>query len=209
MMNIYNKRYWFASLESWYISCNQSAIKVLKRNISFISHEVTLVYRLHMYNFLESHKTENLIKRVWTNIVKNKLWNWTIHVSTAAVHIWIMSYIYHVRRTGIAEVAGSNPVEALFFQSSSSSQLLKLDNLIYCDDHSLLSSTTAVHIWIISWILHARINFVEKTYPLLDNRGKEHPLIKIASLHPVSTWWGGHPPSQGGWSDHSWPPGLS
>ena len=33
-------------------------------------------------------------------------------------------------------------------------QLLKLENLIYCDDHSLLSSTTAVQIWIISYILH-------------------------------------------------------
>ena len=29
----------------------------------------------------------------------------------------------------------------------------------------------------------------KKTYPLLNNRVKEHPLIKIVSLHPVSTWW--------------------
>ena len=45
--------------------------------------------------------------------------------------------------TGIAEVTGSNPVEALIFQASSF-QLLKLE--IYCDDHSSLSSTTAVQI---------------------------------------------------------------
>ena len=32
-------------------------------------------------------------------------------------------------RTGIAEVAGSNPVEAKFFQASSF-QLLKLENLL-------------------------------------------------------------------------------
>ena len=38
-----------------------------------------------------------------------------------------------------------------FFQASSF-RLLKLE--IYCDDQSLLSSTTAVHIWIISYILH-------------------------------------------------------
>ena len=46
-------------------------------------------------------------------------------------------------RTGIAEVTGSNPVEALIFQASSF-QLLKLE--IYCDDHSSRSSTTAVQI---------------------------------------------------------------
>ena len=44
-------------------------------------------------------------------------------------------------RTGIAEVTGSNPVEALIFQASSF-QLLKLE--IYCDDHSLILSTPAV-----------------------------------------------------------------
>ena len=60
------------ALESEYISLNQSAIKVLKWNISFKSHEVTLVYKLHRYNSLESHKKENL-KRVWTNIVKKNL----------------------------------------------------------------------------------------------------------------------------------------
>ena len=46
-------------------------------------------------------------------------------------------------RTGIAEVTGLNPVEALIFQSSSL-QLLKLE--IYCDDHSSLSSTPALQI---------------------------------------------------------------
>ena len=40
-------------------------------------------------------------------------------------------------RTGIAEVTGSNPVEALIFFQASSFQLLKLE--IYCDDHSSLS----------------------------------------------------------------------
>ena len=50
-----------------------------------------------------------------------------------------------VRRTGIVEVKGSNPVEALsdFFR-------LLLSNClnwkIYCDDHSSLSFTTAVQI---------------------------------------------------------------
>ena len=46
-------------------------------------------------------------------------------------------------RTGIAEVRGSNPVEALiFFRLLPSNYCLNWK--IYCDDHSSLSSTTAV-----------------------------------------------------------------
>ena len=48
-------------------------------------------------------------------------------------------------RGGHAEVTGSNPVEALIFL-----RLLLYDCLnwkIYCNDHSLLSSTTAFHIY--------------------------------------------------------------
>ena len=44
--------------------------------------------------------------------------------------------------TGIAEVMGSNPVEALILLFSF--RLLKLE--IYCDDHSLISSLPAVQI---------------------------------------------------------------
>ena len=46
------------------------------------------------------------------------------------------------QRTGNAEVTGSNPVEALIFF-----RLLRSNRLnwkIYCDDHSSLSSITAV-----------------------------------------------------------------
>ena len=55
-------------------------------------------------------------------------------------------------RTGIAEVTGSNPVEALIFFRLLLSNCLNWK--INCDDHSSLSSTTAVQIWIISYILH-------------------------------------------------------
>ena len=54
-------------------------------------------------------------------------------------------------RTGIAEVMGSNPVEALIFFRLLSNCL---NWKIYCDDHTSLSSTTAVQIWIISYIFH-------------------------------------------------------
>ena len=45
-------------------------------------------------------------------------------------------------RTGIAEVKGSNPVEALIFFRLLLSNCLNWK--IYCDDHTPLSSTTAV-----------------------------------------------------------------
>ena len=47
-------------------------------------------------------------------------------------------------RTGIAEVTGSNPVEALIFFRLLLSNCLNWK--IYCDDHISLSSTTAVQI---------------------------------------------------------------
>ena len=47
-------------------------------------------------------------------------------------------------RTGIAEVTGSNPVEALIFFRLLLSNCLNWK--IYCDDQSSLSSTTAVQI---------------------------------------------------------------
>ena len=51
------------------------------------------------------------------------------------------------QRTGNAEVTGSNPVEALIFFRLLLSNCLNWK--IYCDDHSSLSSTTAVQKWII------------------------------------------------------------
>ena len=47
-------------------------------------------------------------------------------------------------RTGIAEVTGSNPVEALIFFQASLFQLLKLE--IHCEDHISPSYISAVHI---------------------------------------------------------------
>ena len=46
------------------------------------------------------------------------------------------------QRTGNVEVTGSNPVEALIFFRLLLSNCLNWK--IYCDDHSSLSSTTAV-----------------------------------------------------------------
>ena len=59
-------------------------------------------------------------------------------------------------RTGIAEVTGSNPIEALIFFRLLLSNCLNWK--IYWDDHSSLSCTTAVQIWIISYIFYVRMN---------------------------------------------------
>ena len=70
-------------------------------------------------------------------------------------------------RTGIAEVMGSNPVEALIFFRLLPSNCLKLE--IYCDDHSSLSSTTAVqcefHIYFTSFHCTGRYEFNKLTPP--------------------------------------------
>ena len=119
--------------------------------------------------------------------------------STTAVQIWIISYIFHMislhgkkwtqyiltslpmsgfiaqlveRRTGIAEVMGSNPVEALIFFRPLLSSCLNWK--IYCDDYTSLSSTTAVQIWIISYIFH-----------MISLHGKKWTQYKLTSL-PMS-----------------------
>ena len=95
--------------------------------------------------------------------------------STITVQKWIISYTSHhftphkrnefnkltslpmcgfiaqlvEQRTGNAEVTGSNPVEALIFFRLLLSNCLNWK--MYCDDHSSLSSTTAVHKRIISY----------------------------------------------------------
>ena len=53
------------------------------------------------------------------------------------------------QRTGNAEVTGLNPVEALIFFRLLLSSSLKWK--IYCNDHSSLSSTTAVQKWQKKW----------------------------------------------------------
>ena len=59
-------------------------------------------------------------------------------------------------RTGIAEVTGSNPIEALIF-SGFFFPVAYIGN-INCDDHFSLSSTTAVQIRIISYLLYLLVS---------------------------------------------------
>ena len=61
-------------------------------------------------------------------------------------------------RTGIAEVTGSNPVEALIFFRLLLSSCLNWK--IHCEDHSSLSSMTAVQIYELFHICLDKINDV-------------------------------------------------
>ena len=67
--------------------------------------------------------------------------NMNSQLTSLPMYGFIAQLVEH--RTGIAEVTGSNPVEALDFLQACLFQLLKLE--IHCDDHLSLSYTSAVH----------------------------------------------------------------
>ena len=93
---------------------------------------------------------------------------------------FIAEFVQHC--TGIAEVTGLNPIEGLiFFQASF--QLLKLG--IFCDDHSSLSFTTAVQIWIISYILHIISLLTEDMNSI--NWPRSHCVASWLSLYSTAT----------------------
>ena len=71
-------------------------------------------------------------------------------------------------RTGVAEVTGSNPVEALIFFRLLPSNCLNWK--IYCDVHSSLSSTTAVQ-----YEFHI-------IFPIISLHAERHELNKLTSL---------------------------
>ena len=84
-------------------------------------------------------------------------------------------------RTGIMEVTGSNPVEALiFFFRLLHSNCLNWN--IHCDDHSSLSSITAVHIY---ELFH--IYFTSHQRLLVEDPALEDELLTISSPGLVST----------------------
>ena len=68
--------------------------------------------------------------------------NMSSHLTSLPMCGFIAQLVEH--RTGIAEVTGSNPVEALIFFQASLFQLLKLE--IHCEDHISPSYISAVHI---------------------------------------------------------------
>ena len=85
-----------------------------------------------------------------------ELWSHTLGArSIYWVHIY-WDHIYWVHITGMAGVTGSNPLEAPDFLRLLSNCLnWKID----CNENSYLSSTTAVQIWIISYIRHINSDF--------------------------------------------------
>ena len=65
--------------------------------------------------------------------------------------VWLHSSVGRASHRFRGDHGFKSPWSPDFFQASSF-QLLKLE--IYCDDHSLISSSPPVQIWIISYILH-------------------------------------------------------
>ena len=105
------------------------------------------------FNIFKFWKFRTRIYRIWTLRTVR-------HLETA----FTAQLVEH--RTGIAEVTGSNPVEALIFLRLLLSNCLNWK--IYCDDHSSLSSTNVVQIWIISYILHIMFNVSVNKYHCLN-----------------------------------------
>ena len=77
-------------------------------------------------------------------------------------------------RTGIAEVTGSNPVEALIFFRLLLSNCLNWKT--HCEDHSSLSSITAVH-----------MNYFIYTYNDMFNSTKQHTKHMVRESYEY-TW---------------------
>ena len=85
-------------------------------------------------------------------------------ISSLSLKLYLSSLVYHRNIFGSsskvfgnvrnAEVTGSNPVEALIFFFFRLLLSNCLNWKIHCDDHSSLSSTTAVQIRIISYTWH-------------------------------------------------------
>ena len=94
----------------------------------------------YIYKIIHIHHIISLLTGDMNSI------NWP---RSQCVHGFIAQLVQ--QRNGNAEVMGSDPVEALIFFRLLLSNCLNWK--IHCDDHSSLSSTTAVQKWIIS-LLH-------------------------------------------------------
>ena len=114
----------------------------------------------------------------------SNLSNWKVEAWKKKIRASMCGFIAQLveHRTGIAEVMGSNPVEALIFFR------LLLPNClnwkIYCDDHTSLSSHTAVQIWIISYMFH--IYFIVFTEELLEIVLAER--YRSVIISPEASW---------------------
>ena len=89
--------------------------------------------------------------------------------------------------TGFESVTYAMPVRWDF---QASFQFLKFE--IYCDDHSSLWSTPAVQIWIISYILHIKYDFVghmwQQVFPFYKNTSLHTELYKSKNVVLKHLW---------------------
>ena len=79
-----------------------------------------------------------------------KIWTQSIDLAT---NVWLHSSVGRALHQ-YPDVKGLNPVETLIFFRLLLSNCLSWKIYGHSDDHSSLSSTTAVQVWIISYIIH-------------------------------------------------------
>ena len=142
----------FSNLSNWK--------KKPEKNQGFNGFEPVTFFQASSFQLL---KLENLLRWSLFTFIYNRSTNMNYFIYTTSLHCtgryelnkltslprcgFIAQLVEH--RTGITEVTGSNPVEALIFFFRLLSSCLNWKT--YCDDHSSLSFTTAVQIWIISY----------------------------------------------------------
>ena len=115
------------------------------------------------------------------NIISLHRQIWTQQINLAP-NVWPHTSI---GRNGIAEVTGSNPVKALIFYRLLPSNCLNWK--LYCDDHSSLSSTTAVqyefHIYSTKTkplhVLHVLLLFLYISFPFSANLRPEITITQV------------------------------
>ena len=132
-------------------------------------------------NWGQSFREEwNDVKFIWNNSYMNCgcRWKWRMII---AVNLWLHSSVGRASH----QYRGGHGFESRWSPDFFSLLLSNCLNWkIYCDDHSSLSSTTAVHIWIISYKLHINSNYsVCKTSP------RPKTIKTQIELSLQSIWW--------------------
>ena len=94
---------------------------------------VRSIYWVHILSCSEMMWSMYEIIHIWTAVVdESEEWSSPLTFQFKQLERRMCGFIAQLvgHRTGIAEVTGSNPVEALIFSQASSFQLLKLENLL-------------------------------------------------------------------------------
>ena len=120
-----------------------------------LSYEATHWERGHFVEFISSREEWN----EYTYIISLLTGRYELNKMTSLPMCGFIAQLVE-HRTGIAEVTGSNPVEALIFFQASSFQLLKLENSLRGSFFTFIYDRSS-NIWIISYILTSNDHMVQ------------------------------------------------